>query len=101
MSEAVQVSPPAAHRRLTLIEAMSLARQSVALFTDLPVDAVVSCKRHEEGWRVILDVVEAAARLGDNDLLATYEMMLNADGDVETFERLRRYHREDMTEARP
>ena len=35
------------------------------------------------------------ARLGDNDLLATYEMSLAPSGEVTAFNRLRRYHRED------
>ena len=81
--------------QISLIEAMSAARRSVALFTELPVDSVVTCESTETGWRVLVDVIEAAARLGDNDLLATYEMSLAPSGEVTAFNRLRRYHRED------
>ena len=80
---------------LTLVEAMSLARRSVALFTELKIDGVASCERSEAGWRVVVDVVEAAARMGDNDLLASYEVAIGADGEVERYARVARYHRDD------
>ncbi len=78
-----------------LRKAMEIARDAAALFSELRVDAVVSCERQGEGWRVTVDVIEARARIGDNDLLATYELLLDPTGDCERFTRLRRYHRED------
>ena len=98
---ALQRAAPSEPDRGTLIEAMSIARQSVALFTDFPIDAVVSCKAEASGWRVVVDVVEAPARLGDNDLLLSYALTLSATGEVEDFSRLRRYHREDPAGAAP
>ena len=83
-----------------MIEAMSAARRSAALVLDLPVDAVASCVRAEEGWQVVLDVIESAARMGDNDLLATYELRLSAGGEVTGFNRTGRYHRDDAAKPR-
>lgn len=82
-------------RPVSMPQAMALARNAVALFTELTVDAVVSCGRAESGWRVVVDVVESPARMGDNDLLATYEVTMAADGEVEGFARTGRYHRAD------
>lgn len=75
--------------------AMELARDTAALFTELKVDAIVSCERTAEGWRAVVDVVEAPARLGDNDLLASYEVILEPGGECERFARIDRYHRSD------
>lgn len=86
---------PLAARTMTLVEAMSLARRSVALFTELQIDAVASCERVDAQWRVCVDVIEAAARMGDNDLLCTYEVMIDPAGEVTRFNRLQRYHRND------
>lgn len=88
-----------AGRPITLVEAMSLARRSVALFTEMTVDSVAECARDGEGWRVVVDVIETVARLGDNDVLATYEVLMDAVGEVTRFTRLGRYHRNDAARA--
>ncbi|MEM8595055.1 MAG: gas vesicle protein GvpO [Pseudomonadota bacterium] len=89
----------AAPSAMPLPQVIARARDFVALFTDMPVDQVVSCTPAQEGWQVVIDVVEAPARLGDNDLLATYEIKLSAAGDALSIERMRRYTREDLEAA--
>lgn len=86
-------------RPLSFPDAMSLARRTVALFTELAVDGVVSCARREGGWTVVVDAIESPARMGDNDLIATYQVLLAGDGEVEGFERTGRYHRSDAARA--
>lgn len=81
---------------LTIIEAIAQAKETVATMTGLPFDSVVHCGRAENlNWNVSLDVIEGRARMGDNDLLSTYQIELGPCGDVQTFSRTRRYHRED------
>lgn len=100
------ITPQAAHepgeagspaRAVTLVEAMSLARRTVAMFTELPVDQVAECtpRGGGGGWRVVVDVVESKARLGDNDMLGAYEVMVDAAGEVAGFQRIGRYNRTD------
>lgn len=85
---------------LTLMEAIGIARRTVAALTDLPLDAVASSERHPEGgWRVVVDAIESPARLGDNDLIASHEVVLGADGALLGFSRLRRYRREEADPA--
>lgn len=86
---------PTEGRRLSLVEAMSLARRTVAMFTELAVDAVPECAPDGAGWRVVVDVVEAPARLGDNDLIASYEVRVTEEGEVGGFQRTARYNRID------
>jgi len=78
-----------------LMQIVALARETVAFFTDLPVDQVVTCRAVEGGWMVEIDVVEAAARMGDNDLLAAYRVDLDRAGAVTAIARVGRYHREE------
>ena len=84
---------------LALPAIVALARDNLGLFTDMPVDQVVSCTRLGDDWRVEIDVIEATARLGDNDLLATFGLTLSSSGDVLAIERVRRYGREDKGAA--
>jgi hypothetical protein len=79
--------------RLGLAAAAAAARRAVAEFTGLEVDAVSACRPAGEGWHVVVDAVEAPARLGDADLLATYEIELDPAGEVSAFARTRRYVR--------
>ncbi|MGF1444957.1 MAG: gas vesicle protein GvpO [Pikeienuella sp.] len=91
------LAPPEA---LTLQEVIASARDGLALLTDLPIDQVVSANPDGEGWRVVIDVLEVRARLGSNDLLATYELSLSRAGAVLRVERLHRYGREAAEVAR-
>ena len=83
--------------RLALPDATAAARRAVADFTGLEIDAVASCARLGDGWRVVVDAVEAPARLGDNDLIATFEIELDARGEVAAFARTGRYNRAEAT----
>ena len=81
---------------MTIMQAIAQARETIAAMTGLPIDSVVQCKRSENlNWGIAVDVVESPARMGDNDLLATYEVEITAGGDMQSFSRIRRYHRED------
>lgn len=91
-----QVSP----RRLTMQAAIGIARDTVASMTVLSFDSVGRCERSTNGgWTVQVDVIESLARMGDNDLLATYAVEIDADGEPLQINRLRRYHREDREQA--
>lgn len=84
-----------AQRPITLIEAMAVARRSVEQLTSLRIDAVARTERTPDGgWTVTIDVVEAKARMGNNDLLCAYEVTLAPDGELTGFGRRHRYLRE-------
>ena len=99
----MSAEPGSAHPRpasIGLMQVVAAARETVAFFTELSVDQVASCAAAEDGWRVVVDVVESRARVGDNDLLAAYEVRLDATATVTRIERLGRYHREDREGVR-
>ncbi len=81
---------------LPLIEAIAVARAVTAELTGLPIDGIAKTATDPAGgWRITVDIIESAARMGENDLLAAYEVRLGADGGLVGFDRARRYRRED------
>ena len=81
---------------LSMAAAVRLALAEIAAMSDAPVDAVAKCEKGAEGaWIVAIDLVESPARMGENDLLARYELHLEKDCSVSSIERIARYRRED------
>jgi hypothetical protein len=79
-----------------LAQVIAQAREGVAAISGLPVDAVSKCERNPDGgWSVVVDLVESPARMGENDLIAVYDVAIDADGALQSFERRGRYRRED------
>ena len=81
-------------------EAIAIARRSISGMVDLEIDAISKCEKTDDsGWRVVVDLVEAMSRLGENDLLAAYELTISSKGELRNFRRVRRYRREDLEET--
>ena len=77
-------------------EAIEAARRAMKATGHPEIDGVAACEVGPDGqWRVEVEVIESHARMGDNDLLAAYDVRLGSGGEVTGFRRLRRYHRED------
>jgi hypothetical protein len=86
--------------KLTMMAAIRVARDALTTMTALDFDSVGRCERRSDGgWIVHLDVIESIARMGDNDLLATYAVDIDAGGDPLQVNRTRRYHREDRDQS--
>lgn len=86
-------------RSASMSDVLAVARRSVAGIADLPVDAVSHCEKREDGiWRIVVDVVESPARLGDNDLLAAFEVHIDPQGELLYCSRIGRYRREDAAD---
>lgn len=81
---------------LTMAGAIQRARDELGVLTGLEVDAISRAERSSEnGWTIVIDLIEGIARMGDNDLLSTYQLELDDSGAVTGMSRLHRYHRED------
>jgi hypothetical protein len=77
-------------------EAIDAARRAMKATGHPEIDGVAACEVGTDGlWRVEVEVIECHARMGDNDLLAAYDVRLGARGELQGFRRLRRYYRED------
>jgi hypothetical protein len=80
-----------------MIDAIAAARSAVSGMTGQQIDSIAKCFRLENGsWAISVDVIESLARMGDNDLLATYDVEISTTAELVSYARLRRYHREDQ-----
>ena len=76
----------AAHRAAAFVARLSGKRP----------ESVISIERKDEEWRVGVEVVEVSRIPDSADILAVYEVRLDADGDLVSYRRVRRYARGQM-----
>jgi hypothetical protein len=82
-------------------EVLQAARQQVADVTGHRVEGITGFQRdRENGWTVMVEVLELERVPSTMDLLAAYEVNLSDDGDVTGFARRRRYHRAAVDDER-
>src|SRR5918994_145176 len=77
----------------------AIGRRAAALVSTLTgraPESVVFIERSDGGWRVGVEVVEVARIPDSADILAVYEVRLDADGDLISYQRTRRYPRGDL-----
>jgi hypothetical protein len=60
---------------------------------DHDVESVISVQRNDEGWQVGVEVVESHRIPDSADILATYEVCVDEDGELLSYRRTRRYAR--------
>jgi hypothetical protein len=70
-----------------------LAAQQLRLLTGRDVEGAAGLERADDGWRVLLEVVEVARVPRATDVIGVYEVTVDADGDLVSYDRLRRYVR--------
>lgn len=69
------------------------ARSILEELSGAEVEVVSAIDRTRDGWRVALEAVEVRRIPDSTDVLATYELELDDDGDLVRYQRLRRYAR--------
>src|SRR2546423_14512398 len=74
------------------------ATEQLAAVMGRRADAVSGFGREDDGWRVTVEVVELERIPPSTDVLATYEVQLDADGNLAGYERTRRYVRSQADE---
>lgn len=81
-------------------EAVKRARHHVQGLTGKQPEAVVGLEKGEDGWTVLVDVLELHRVPETTDVLGTYEVGLDADGDLTSCRRVHRYLRGSTEEER-
>lgn len=80
-------------------DAIRAARDVVVELTGKQAEGISAVSRADGGgWAVCVDVVELVRVPSSTDLLATYEVCLDADGVLVDMERRRRYTRNQTDE---
>lgn len=73
--------------------AAAQAVEQLGELVDRPVEHVTGIEKDDEDWKINVEVVETQRIPDSTDILASYEVQLNAEGDLSKFRRLRRYLR--------
>jgi hypothetical protein len=90
--EPEQRDPVPAGRARSMIDT---AKQHLRDLRGADAEAVSSVRRTGDGWRVALDVVEVHRVPDSTDVLGTYELDLDDDGELITLERTGRFYRSE------
>lgn len=69
------------------------AREQLRELQGRDAESITALERTRDGWRVTCEVLEVERIPNSTDVLATYVIELDGDGDLVAFERVRRYYR--------
>jgi hypothetical protein len=82
-----------AERKANIAEIAQRARRQLAELTGRPPEAVLGVERDDGGWKVEVETLELQRVPSTTDLLASYVLKLDDDGDLVEYHRGRRYMR--------
>jgi len=83
-------------KRLGAGAAAEQAKAQLLELTGHPAESVSSLSRTREGWRIALEVVELERIPRTTDILASYVVLLDDDGELMAYERMARYFRNEV-----
>ena len=78
---------------MTAGEAAKAALREIAALTAKQPEGVTEVERTEDGWTVGIELIEDQRIPSSADILATYEITIDADGELLSYRRVRRYAR--------
>ncbi|MFV0132757.1 gas vesicle protein [Streptomyces sp. HMX87] len=90
----------AAHRPSPM-EVLRQARSQLAELTGMEAESVSSFEQTEEGWALEVEVLELERVPDTMSLLASYQVDLDAEGQLTGYRRVRRYERGRSDARRP
>ena len=79
-------------------EVAQRAKEQLAQLTGLTPDTVSSLSRGEDGWHVTVDLIELKRIPEATDVLASYETLLDEEGNLLSYQRTKRYLRQEVME---
>ena len=85
--------PETAGSAMTAAEAARAALRQIAQLTEKQPEGITGVQRTEDGWTVGIELVEDQRIPSSADILATYETIIDPDGEMQSYRRVRRYAR--------
>lgn len=92
-SRSASRSRSATRQRISAVSAVKKAIEQFSTLTGRPPESVVGTRWRDDRWSVRLEVVESRRIPDSADLLAEYEVELDADGELMAYDRKDRYVR--------
>jgi len=87
---------PPPRRRLSGSAAADYAKAHILDLTGHPCEEVSSLCRTHDGWRVVLEVVELERIPRTTDILASFQVELDDEGELMAYQRIHRYCRNEV-----
>ena len=84
---------------MQLRESITKAKEQLQAVVNLDISSVVGASKMEEGWHLKIELIERKSIPDTQDLLGTYEVFLNNEGDLTGYERVRVRKRMDLEEV--
>jgi hypothetical protein len=69
------------------------AMDTLAELVGCPAEGITAIRRNDDGWVIEVEVLEVERVPETSDVLASYEVEIDNDGEIVEFRRLRRYLR--------
>ncbi|MGY1601809.1 gas vesicle protein GvpO [Geodermatophilus sp. SYSU D00815] len=82
-----------------IVSAVRNALEQFAGLTQLEPVAATGVRREQDGWSVLVDVVELERIPSTTSVMATYRVDLDGNGDLCGYERLRRFVRGSVDQS--
>lgn len=82
--------------KATLSELGQRALDELEALVGCPTEGVTAIRKVEDGWVAMVDVLELQRVPETTDVLAAYEVTLDADGDVTGYRRTGRFLRNQV-----
>ncbi|MBU1262320.1 gas vesicle protein [bacterium] len=79
----------------SVYELIEKAREELSKMTGLELSTTLGAVKEEKGWKVTLEMVEKHSIPDQMDILAIYNVILDDDGNVIEFNRIRLRKRVD------
>ena len=74
---------------MEMIDIMERAKKQVAAVTGLKPVAVAAAFKDAQGWHISVDMLEMSRIPDSTDVLGTYEVLVDEEGNMVQFERKR------------
>ena len=82
-------------------EIARMAKEELTGLTGLEPDTVSGLRHDDEGWHVTVEMIELRRIPPSSDVLHSYEVLLDEDGEILSYQRIRRYTRGETMELEP
>ena len=92
---------PKRRKQMEIEKIIKNAKENLIAITNLTVSGVVGAAKQENGWHVGIELIERKSIPDTQDLLGVYEVTLNDEGQIVTYERRRVRRRMDIETSEP
>ena len=82
-------------------EIARMAKEELTGLMGLEPDTVSGMRHDDEGWHVMVEMIELKRIPPSSDVLHSYEVLLDEDGEILSYQRVRSYTRGETIELEP